>query len=164
MAPGDGTTPSAGPPEVGEVAVGDNASMGRSVVEVLQEKKQVCGGDWGPQQLNCFWGIFSKQLMMTTCFFWHTWGSWFIDFMFGKDASAAVWHPANKGKLPTKNVDFQRKKSPNLTKSWVVGKVIISPPTFKHVLLVNLAASTWREDPNRKDPSVLLNQKSDPDF
>ena len=50
MAPGDGTMPSTGPlPEVGEVAVGDNASMGRLVgwkrhkafFEVLEAKKQM---------------------------------------------------------------------------------------------------------------------------
>lgn len=57
MAPGDGTMPSAGPPEVGEVAVGDNASMGRSVVEVLQEKKQV----WTPTT-KLFLGDFFKTV------------------------------------------------------------------------------------------------------
>ena len=73
-------------------------------------KKQVSGDDWGPQQLNCFWGIFSKQLMMTTCFFWHTWGSWFIGFMFGKDASARCLTPSQQREVANEKCWFPKEK------------------------------------------------------
>ena len=53
--------------------------------------------------------------------------------------------------LSTKwNELFCRTKTQSFTKPWLVGKVSIIPPTFKHVLSVNLATSIWGKVPTEK--------------